>query len=241
MHEDALWQCGKSWNRRMCGATNNPNILGFISFLTMSFALLFYGKHKRVMALFLFLFAMILSYMSLSRTSVIAICLMLIIFSVLSNKKNIIYLIPLLAIGMIIVPFLGFYSNSDSRFSIDSILSGSGRSELFMYALGYINSNVILGSGLNFQREYLFNGTIWRTILDNAYLNVFVSYGFLGLTVFLTLLASILKKCKSVSNSSAAIFFCFIVMLFVEDFSFKGYYIWLIFALVFSKEQQRKA
>ncbi|MBT9239615.1 O-antigen ligase family protein [Vibrio splendidus] len=240
MHEDALWQCGKSWNRRMCGATNNPNILGFISFLMMSFAIVFYEKQKKLMSLSLGVFSIVLSYMALSRTAIVAIFLMIIIFSVLYNKKIILYWILFFLISLITMPFLDFYSNSESRFSINSIASGSGRSELFMYALGYIDSNVILGSGLNFQREYVFAGTVWKTILDNAYLNIFVSYGVIGLLVFLTLLLAILKQCKNVSDSSFAIFICFMIMLFVEDFSFKGYYIWVVFALVFSKERTNK-
>lgn len=231
---DSLWQCGLSWNIRMCGATNNPNILGFIAFIFMAIATIFHEDREMKKSLLLSIYSIILAFMSVSRTAIFVITILLIVYSIFSNYKFLVFwvVVSLLFFSYIVVTSSGS-EILGGRFSIESILSGSGRSEIFTSAFSYINDNPILGSGLNFDREYEFNGNVWNSFLDNAYLNVFVSYGLFGLVVFLGLICFILLRSGKYSKANVSIIICLCLILLFEDFSFKGYYIWLIFALLF--------
>lgn len=237
LREDALWQCGLDWNRRLCGATNNPNILGFISFIIASFSLISYQSQRK----FLFLIAVIISFslslMSLSRTAILSILIMYSMYFL--NSKNIlryvsitfllVFLIVLVNFSFLNYDFLDIF---DGRFDIDSLLSASGRNVIFYSAITYLNESPLLGLGLDFNRVYGDGGLVWGKFIDNAYLNFSVSYGLLGLLAFVALMYYLYSHARKCGRAQKVAFLSFCIILFFEDYTFKSYYVWLVLFLV---------
>lgn len=237
LREDALWQCGLDWNRRLCGATNNPNILGFISFIIASFSLICHQSQRKFLFIIAVIISFSLSFMSLSRTAILSILIMYSMYFL--NSKNIlrymtVVLLLVLVLFLVNLAFLNykFLDVFDGRFDIDSLLSASGRGVIFYSAITYLNESPIYGLGLNFNRVYGDSGLIWGKFIDNAYLNFSVSYGVLGLLVFVTLMYYIFSQARTCGRAQKVAFLSFCMILFFEDYTFKSYYLWLILFLV---------
>ncbi|MFQ1886446.1 O-antigen ligase family protein [Aeromonas veronii] len=246
LKENALWQCGLDWNVRLCGATNNPNILGFVAFLMSAFSIVCYqGKYKYYF-LFSLLMSLVLVTMSLSRTAIFSILLMLFLFFGSYNRGRgrnyIVSLMLLLLVFLLLYLFDGGISLSLlDRFSLTSILNASGRGGIFSVAIDYFNEHPLLGNGFDLNRNYSTNNIRWSNFIDNAYLNILVSYGIVGIAIFLGMIIYIFNSVRTIGRAQGVIFISFLIMLIFEDYTFKGYYVWfLLFLITYSGAQKFK-
>ncbi len=237
LKENALWQCGLDWNVRLCGATNNPNILGFVAFLMSAFSIVCYqGKYKYYF-LFSLLMSLVLVTMSLSRTAIFSILLMLFLFFGSYNRGRrrnaIVSLMLLLLVFLLLYLFDGGISLSLlDRFSLTSILNASGRGGIFSVAIDYFNEHPLLGNGFDLNRNYSTNNIRWSNFIDNAYLNILVSYGIVGIAIFLGMIIYIFNSVRTIGRAQGVIFISFLIMLIFEDYTFKGYYVWFLLLLI---------
>lgn len=237
LKENSLWQCGLDWNVRMCGATNNPNILGFVAFLISAFSIVCHqGKYKYYF-LFSLLMSLVLVIMSLSRTAMFSILLMLILYFGRYNRGGRRFAIVALLSLLLVCSLMYLFDENISlslldRFSLTSILNASGRGGIFSVAIGYFNESPLFGNGFDLNRNYSTGNLRWSNFIDNAYLNILVSYGIVGFSIFLGMVLYIFHGVRAIGRAQGIIFISFLLMLIFEDYTFKGYYIWFLLFLI---------
>nr|WP_302980743.1 O-antigen ligase family protein [Plesiomonas shigelloides] len=237
LNDNALWQCGLNWNIRMCGATNNPNILGFVSFLMAAFSIICHQAKYKTYFLLSLVMSLLLVIMSLSRTATFSILLMLLLYFFSCNRGVVkTSIIISIALPLILTCLYLFHEqinlNLTDRFSLTSMLNASGRSDIFSVALDYFNESPLFGNGLDLNRNYITDNLRWSNFIDNAYLNILVSYGIIGIIFFSGMMAYIFKRVRLIGRAQWIIFISFLLMLTFEDYTFKGYYVWLLLFLI---------
>ncbi|WP_323954875.1 O-antigen ligase family protein [Aeromonas caviae] len=246
LKEDALWQCGLDWNVRLCGATNNPNILGFVAFLISAFSIVCHQSKYKYYFLLSLLMSLALVIMSLSRTAMFSILLMLLLYFGGKNRdggKFALVTLTLLLLGLSLMYLLDGNISLGllDRFSLTSLLNASGRGGIFSVAIKYFNESPLLGNGFDLNRNYSTDNLRWSNFIDNAYLNILVSYGIVGIAMFLGMALFIFNCVIKIGRAQGAIFLSFLLMLIFEDYTFKGYYVWfLLFLITYSGAKKIK-
>ncbi|WP_318474740.1 O-antigen ligase family protein [Photobacterium leiognathi] len=236
-YNKGLFICGQSWNIRKCGATNNPNALGMIGFVIFIYLIHYGDRYKDKFYYLACSCILIIALLSLSRSFILAVIIYMLIITMFSSISSKLKLFLL----SIVLFFLVLYLNPDvlDRFTLNSLSSGSGRSTIFKSAFEYIASSPVFGNGLNFNRDYNLNGISWVGLIDNAYLNVFVSYGVVGLMLFLSLFGALYLKIKTHINK-VVILSSIMFVFFVEDFFIKTYFMWMVLPLLLNDDGNNK-
>jgi len=164
---------------RFRGLSESPNNYFYIEFLVTVF-LLYKSQIK---------FAIIsISTLILTVSSTGALVLISVILFTLFNKKYIMKLIPLVVI-VILSGFILYLNNEFIyhllNYRFDRIMTGSGRIELWLYLLDYINESPFFGYGANTSRIILENLRGYQSA-HNSFLDILLTTGVIGLLILLS-------------------------------------------------------
>ena len=192
---------------RIVGFFNNPNHLGFYCNVCTISVLFINNKYfKHVVKLIIIAIFTLIIYNTGSRSAgLLQFILIFIITYNLKNKYLAYVVFPVLAIFFLYAA--DFYSNEaiNRRFSIENIITGSGRFDIIVSALKVASDHYFIGCGMGqYQYHHLsyVDANAYVTARVNAlgthnhYLDIFTNYGIICFFIYIYIYYSISKKIR---------------------------------------------
>ena len=228
---------------RSTGFFNNPNQLGYFSLILLSCVLLFENEFTLSEKAVTIILALIGSVVSLSKSAILGIGGLAVLYSVFgrseNNTKKLIFQISLIII-LCIFTYLLFFS--DSSIILNNRLLLTLRKRI----LNIRNENdSTLGSGRGYSRVFemgihflwgMGEGAYSRFIslpgkeVHSTYVNIFVSYGLLGMLAYLWIFLKPLMDGKNTKRNLAC--FSGIYLYFIAHNGVRNTLVWFIIATV---------
>lgn len=170
---------------RLRGFTESPNTY----ILFANFFLIYFLEHKMIKYVLITLVSILLSF---STTGMI-IASIILLFYIRINLRVISLILVVLALSVLV--FIFFIENNQEimrmiEWRLQRNSSGTGRFELWNFALGLIEQHPIVGYGINQTRDLIANFHKLNSV-HNSYIEVFLTGGGIGLFLYLLLISSI--------------------------------------------------
>lgn len=191
-------------------ASHDPNITSCFFAVPFCFFLCNFNSKKNKIGFFLYLLLIILT---LSRGGFIAIFCML-VYYLFTTSKNVnqlftrIFRITIIAIILLVIVTMvtdkvlniSISNYITSRFNSINVDGGSGRIQLWKYAIESFKEHPLIGIGVNSTLEH--NKLIYNNAhyTHNTYLEVLSEQGIGGFIFYLLLLIEVLKKCLQIKK-----------------------------------------
>lgn len=175
----------------------NPNSLAFLSVTSIAALLvLLHGNDKyRVRYVMMLVFCMIAGLLSLSRTWIIVMAMVMLLYVLSSNvrHKGAFFFVILVMTGFVLVIGESYLGALVQRFMESDLKTAGGRSEIFSQYNNYMFSSVyrlLFGTGATYYRDV----TEVSLSIHNSLQQIFVSYGVVGIAVFIISFVSMLSR-----------------------------------------------
>jgi O-antigen ligase len=177
---------------RLSSITGNPNIFGYLLFLSLSstFTLLYNKKSNKLYLGLAFIVQFIALILTYSRTSIAVTLLFLLMYTILMlpvtkgySKKVFTYFIAFISfIILIMIPLIILLNGQhNQRLSLDL----AGRTKGWSILIGNFQQNPILGSGFGTSSEILNAGKVDMNHAHSMYIGLMSELGLLGIFIML--------------------------------------------------------
>ena len=189
---------------RMLGLFGNPNMFAFSISLMLSYYILIKNNSSYFMDLFIFSISIIAIFLSGSRTALVTILVLLILYYFLkfmqnSTIKKLLFLFLGFTFIAIVIININNYSNSD-YVSVARLLefdrySFGGRGKLWDEQLNYITSNNLINFLIGYGplKELANTGTL-PLFSDSQFIGILKNFGFIIFLLFILLVGFIIKR-----------------------------------------------
>lgn len=237
---------------RVSSLTSNANIFGgalMLSFISLVYLQKtnfswFSNRWLGMLALLLLFLGFGLTF---SRTSIVATIVGTCVYFLISTRRIIYKFFILMSLLFLVLTFIIFIVFSGlGADGADRLSTGlSGRDNIWGFVLPKLISNPLSGIGIGVTDLYLIESGSTNSSLHNAYLNILLETGVLGLFIYFSLvffvITKVYKKIKITKSEENFYFYCFIISIlasmlmhqFAESsaFQFGFFHIFLIYFL----------